>query len=100
VAFGAQHGRDGGRIHTARHGYRDGVVNQLLAPGFWPNLRRLRSLGSRPPGGQTYVRTACFLYAGLSSLSRATVSGTSARAKSISSAVVCLPRLNRMLALA
>ena len=25
VPLGAQHGRDGGRIHTARHGYRDGV---------------------------------------------------------------------------
>jgi len=32
VPLGAQHGRDGGRIHTARHGDRYGVVTQLMAP--------------------------------------------------------------------
>src|ERR1039458_3922090 len=36
------------------------------------------------------------LYAGLNSRNRATVSGTSARAMSMSSAVFCLPRLKRM----
>ena len=34
VSLGAQHGRDGGRIHTARHGYGDGFGWQLLAPSF------------------------------------------------------------------
>ena len=35
VSLGAQHGRDGGRVHTARHGYGDGFGTQLLAPSFW-----------------------------------------------------------------
>src|SRR4029077_13250923 len=34
VSFGAQHGRDGGGVHTARHGYGDRIGIQLLAPTF------------------------------------------------------------------
>ena len=33
VAVGTEHGRNGGRIHTARHSYRDGVVIQLSPRG-------------------------------------------------------------------
>ena len=31
VSVGAQHGRDGGRIHTARHGYGDGLGRLALS---------------------------------------------------------------------
>jgi hypothetical protein len=34
VALGAEYGRDGGGIDTARHGYGDGIGIQLLAPRF------------------------------------------------------------------
>jgi hypothetical protein len=34
VSVGAQHGRDGGRIHTARHGYSDRFGIQFSAPCF------------------------------------------------------------------
>src|SRR6266496_3807251 len=34
VPVGAQHGRDGGGIHTARHCYGNGFDSQLLTPCF------------------------------------------------------------------
>ena len=34
VPVGAQHGRDGGRIHPPRHGYGNCFCAQLLAPSF------------------------------------------------------------------
>src|SRR6266568_4522147 len=79
VSLRAQHGRDGGRIHTARHRYGNRFGGQFLAPSH-------------------YELSAAFLYTGESSRRRATVSGTSAKAKSMSSATVCLPKLKRMLA--
>jgi hypothetical protein len=34
VAFGAQHRRDGGGVHTARHGYGNRVCIQLIPQGL------------------------------------------------------------------
>jgi hypothetical protein len=36
VAFGAQHGRDGGGVHTARHRYGNRICTQLVPQGLEP----------------------------------------------------------------
>src|SRR3954463_5064678 len=76
VTLRAQHGRNGGRIHTARHRHRYGLTAQFVPP---------------------YVVTARLSYVGERSRNRETVEGIRLSAKAISASVVCFPRLNRML---
>src|SRR5262249_37866127 len=64
VPLGAEYGRDGGRIHTARHGYRDGLgwhwlclVSIIAVEGGWllavgPWLLAKPELSDRLPSAQ------------------------------------------------
>src|ERR1017187_2241578 len=95
VAAFTEHGRNGRRIDTARHGYSNGLVFVIQIQQILVNLNCF---------GRGYCHyayeLATFLYTGLRSRNRVTPSGINCSAKSILSTVFCLPRLKRRLALA